>query len=237
MTIVKPEAAAVSPTQDQRPHSATPLHRIALDLEVEILTDADTLIPELIVDNDVTTAGGARDLIAEAARDLDGMRRIVNGYDETPAKDVTADLVARASVLIRATIDADFDEEEFHYSRAVADQLHQAIDRAYAARQADGDDGYTEGAAFRRSAYDTAVAAMGWTLKDADDKGYLALSLKGKLAGAIEAAGLTKHMYGCGQGNPNFDGGFPCTRQFEHDGDHFGDAGGTWPNEAEPVTA
>lgn len=84
MTTVKPEAVLVPPTQEPRPHSATPtIRRIPLDLEVEVLTDADTGIPELIVNNDVVTARQARDLIAEAARDLVGMCQIISDYEDT----------------------------------------------------------------------------------------------------------------------------------------------------------
>lgn len=55
--------------------------RVALDLEVEILTDADTLIPELVVDNDVATAVEARARIAGARRTLDAAHAVVRAYE------------------------------------------------------------------------------------------------------------------------------------------------------------
>lgn len=57
--------------------------RISLDLEVEILTDADTGVPELVVDNDVVTADEARTKVAEAARTLVATVQVISDYEDT----------------------------------------------------------------------------------------------------------------------------------------------------------
>jgi hypothetical protein len=67
--------------------TATKDRHISLDLEVQILTCADTGIPELVVDNDVVTADEARTRIAQAEAALPIMRKLVRDYEgDDPAE-------------------------------------------------------------------------------------------------------------------------------------------------------
>jgi hypothetical protein len=61
--------------------SAVKDRRISFDLEVEILTCADTGVPELVVDDQVVTADEARAKLAEAVEALSLMRELVGKYE------------------------------------------------------------------------------------------------------------------------------------------------------------